>query len=378
MRRKVLFLIESFAGGGAEKVLSTIVNHIDKQKFDITVCVISGGGVYEGDIAKSVRVHSVLKRIDLYKGVGKIWYWIKHHLIYEWLPKKYVYKLFIPKGNDVEVAFVEGYSTLLLASSTNKHAKRIAWVHCDLQSQPWPILQGIYRNKEEEETIYKSYNSVVCVSENVESVMKKYYGLSNTVTIYNPVDVADIRRLASIECDWHVDTLQYNIISVGRLEKVKGFDILIPIVCDARNKGIDVHLWIVGEGSERQNLQSLVKNMGIERSVTFTGFLTNPYSLMSQMDLFVCSSRAEGFSLVILEAMILGLPIVTTNCAGPYELVGDSEYGLLVENIDGIYRGIMSLFDNVNLRKYYHHKSFDRAECFDLKKMIEDIEKVLV
>ena len=77
MRTKALFVIESLEGGGAEKVLSTIVAHIDKQRFDVTVCVITAGGRYDEDVASHVRLHSLLKNPKLYQGVGKIWYWVK-------------------------------------------------------------------------------------------------------------------------------------------------------------------------------------------------------------------------------------------------------------------------------------------------------------
>ena len=111
MKNKILFFIESLGGGGAEKVLSTIVKHIDTQKFDITVCVITAGGKYDEEVRRRVRLCSLLKSSEEYHGLEKILYWLKYHLIYDWLPYRLVYELFIPKGNDLEIAFVEGFAT---------------------------------------------------------------------------------------------------------------------------------------------------------------------------------------------------------------------------------------------------------------------------
>ena len=334
MMRKVLFLIESLGGGGAEKVLATIVKYINKKKFDVTVCVISGGGRYEKEVEREVRLHAILKSPSSYRGAQKIWYWIKYKMIYNWLPERIVYGLFVPKRNDVEVAFVEGFATRLLASSTNKHAKKIAWVHCDLENQPWPISCGVYKDLKEEKMAYGRYDTVACVSKRVEDVMREYYGVSNAITIYNPIDMDRIRDLAFQKCDWQVDTSKYNIVSVGRLEVVKGYDKLVSIVCDIRNVGVDVHLWLIGEGAEGKNLRCLVKDMGMESNVTFTDFLTNPYSLMSQMDFFVFSSKAEGVSLVILEAILLGLPVISMNCGGPRELIYETGGGVLFDSYE--------------------------------------------
>lgn len=369
-RKKILFLIESLGGGGAEKVLSTLIKYIHRERFDITVCVISGGGIYEKEIAEKVRVHRVLKSASSYSGLGKVWYRIKYQMIYHWLPTWLVYQLLIPKGNDVEVAFVEGFATRLLASSTNRQTRKIAWVHCDLQNQPWPILGGVFKSLEEEERAYGKYDSVVCVSKQVECVMKEYYGLSNTMTIYNPIDMHGIRQLASQENEWDVDSSKFNVISVGRLERVKGYDELIPIIGRVRDRCDDIHLWLVGEGTQTASLKGLVKKMGVEDRITFTGFVKNPYSLMSQMDLFVCSSRAEGFSLVIAEAMTLGVPVVSIDCAGPRELITKYGGGTLCASYKELEQEII---------KRYHTKTCqkNRVLSFDATDVISQIEKLL-
>ena len=369
MKHKILFFIESLGGGGAEKVLSTIVKQIDTQRFDVTVCVITAGGTYDEEVAKHVRLLSLLKQPETYRGVGKFWYGLKYHMIYDWLPLSWVYKLFLPQKSDVEIAFVEGFATKLLSFSTNSKSKRIAWVHCDLKNQPWPIQKGIYKSKEEETNVYRRYHKVVCVSKQAEGVMKEYYGLSNTMTIYNPLDSKEISYLARQPIMMNVDTTKFNMISVGRLERVKGFDMLIPIIRNLCENGVNVHLWIVGEGTEEKALKQLVLENGLGNDVTFTGFMKNPYALMSKMNLFICSSRAEGFSLVLAEAMLLGLPVVSMNCAGPRELIRLCGVGTLCDSFERLEQEILKRVDTIPAQE-------DVLTPFDVHSIIPQIENL--
>lgn len=334
MKKRILFLIESLGGGGAEKVLSTLVQHIDKTQFDVSVCAISGGGKYDEIVASHVNLIRIFEDSEDYSGIRKLWYILKYNLIYKFLPAWLVYALFVPKGYDVEVAFVEGFATKVIATSSNKNAKKIAWVHVDLIQRPWPIEHGVFKNLKEEQTAYNKYDKVVCVSRSVDDIMRKAYGLKNTLTIYNPLDRESIISLGEQQSSFEIDKSNYNIVSVGRYTKQKGYDLLLPVIAKVRVAHPNVHLWLIGEGAERTALEQQAAELGIAEHVTFTGFLKNPYALMSKMDLFVCSSRAEGFSLVIAESLILGVPVISMNCSGPNELIGKNECGVLCDTYE--------------------------------------------
>ena len=345
MKRRVLFLIETLGGGGAEKVLSTLVRHLDKERYDVTVFAIIGGGKYAREVADEVSYLSLLDDPATCRGFSRLWYALRYKLVYQWLPTWLVYRLFVPKSFDVEVAFVEGFVTKLLAASSNRRARKIAWVHVDLIQRPWPIELGIFRDLAEERAAYNLYNKVVCVSKSVERVMTESYGLRNTTTIYNPLDVELIRRLGGEAAPFEVDHDKFNLVSVGRFTRQKGYDLLLPIVARLKQTHLNVHLWLIGEGEDEPRLRRQVLELGIDAEVSFTGFLKNPYSLMSKMDLFVCSSRAEGFSLVIAESMILGVPVVSMNCSGPNELIGKNEYGVLCDTYEELETEIGKVMD---------------------------------
>ena len=147
--------------------------------------------------------------------------------------------------------------------------------------------------------------------------------------------------------------------------------------CNKLNKdNIKYELWILGEGWARPKLEELIDKYNLT-NVKLLGFKENPYKYIKQGDLFVCSSINEGFSLVIAEAMILGLPVISTNCSGPNELLNFGEYGYMVENNEeALYKGLKEIISNDEKLKYYKKKSSERVYFFNYKNRISDIERL--
>ena len=375
MKRKVLFLIDSLAGGGAEKVLSVIVKYFDYDKYEITVCPIVDEGIYCDDVKNQVTDY---KPIISYNAsfLSRLWNRIKYKLIYSYLPIDWVYMMFIPKGHDVEVAFCEGFVTKLLAHS-NSRSKKLAWVHTDLKDNPWPIELGIYKDIEEEYRTYSVYDNIICVSPYAQHSFCELYDLKDKLTtIYNPIDVADIRCKVGLRKKKY-DGI-FRLISVGRLVIQKGYDRLLKVIKHLHDEGYPVYLTILGEGAERKTLEYYVEEHDMQSYVSLPGFYENPYQKMSESDLFICSSRAEGFSLVIAEAMVLGIPIVSTNCSGPNELLQGGKYGLLVENSkEGMYKGIKALLDNHSKLNDLGNLSLLGGNMFGVDNTMNSIEKLL-
>ena len=112
-------------------------------------------------------------------------------------------------------------------------------------------------------------------------------------------------------------------------------------------------------------------------NIKLLGFKENPYKYINQDDLFVCSSKNEGFSLVIAEVMILGLPVISTNCSGPNELLNFGEYGFMVENTeDALYEGLKEILNDEEKLKYFIEKSKERINFFNYKERISNIEEL--
>lgn len=337
--KKLLFFIESLSGGGAEKVLVTLLKHIDYNKYHVSLIVLNDVGVnketldlsridYRGIIKPSTNKYKMFVNKIIYK------------LLYNYLPASVVCRLIIPQHEvDIYVSFVEGYCTKIL-SYLPRNKKKIAWVHIDLKTFSWTIEKKIFKNLSKERKAYLKYDKVVCVSYSVEKVMKVYYRLTNTITIYNPLESTGIRELAVRTVSEKIDSSAFNIVSIGRLVYQKGYDLLIPIIARLVQGGHKVKLYLVGEGSDRGLLNTLIHRYDLNNDVFLMGFLTNPYALLKKMDLFVCSSRSEGFSLVIAEALILQIPVISMNCSGPNELLGNNQYGQLCNDYEELYQYI--------------------------------------
>lgn len=371
IKKRIVFFIESFSGGGAERVLLTILRNIDLQRFDVTVLVMCDTGVYSRDFHKlDVNVVSVIgSKIPLFDK-------IKYKLLYQYLPSTLILK-WILKGikADTYIAFIEGYCTKIFASLP-KSFNKIAWVHTDMQSFPWPIEKGIFPNKKEEQKAYHKFNKVIGVSQLASNVMCEHYDVQ-AETIYNPIDEKRIISLAKDGELLKVDKSKFNIVSVGRLTQAKGYDKLLEIISDLVAVNPNIKLYIIGEGEERLALEKQVNQLGISGHVTLTGFMRNPYSLMSKMDLFVCSSRAEGFSLVIAEAMITGLPVVSMDCAGPNELLGYGQYGMICKSYEELSDCIIELSINADKLNALRERSKERVKFFNTQNIIRQIEEIL-
>lgn len=375
MKRKVLFFIESLAGGGAEKVLTTLVQHIDCSKFEVTVCAISGGGKYEEEVKAVANYHPVLNAPESNRGLMKLWYNVKYHLIYDWLPMSWVYRLFVPKGADVEVAFVEGFATKLMAASGNREAKKIAWVHIDLHKFHW--TRSVFKGVAEEARAYNSFDQIVAVSKTAEEAMKQEFKLMVPVrTVYNPIDADEIIRLSKEQIDIPQSN-RVRLVSVGRLNKQKAYDRLLRIIKRLKEEGKACELWLLGEGVDRPLLEQYIRDSSLTDEVKLWGFNSNPYKYLAQCELFVCSSISEGFSTAITEALILGLPVVSTEVSGVSEQLTNGCGIITDNNEEALYQGLKVMLENPEKLEEMRAKAIVRGKAFRIESLMKEIENIL-
>lgn len=375
MRKKVLFVIESLSGGGAEKVLTVLLKHIDKTRFDVTLCTVVEIGVYMDEVKKYVSCTSILGNPNRKTFLGKIWYRFKYKCVYNWLPLKWVYRLFIPQGNDVEVAFVEGFATKLMAASSNRQAKKLAWVHTDLINNHW--IESIYQNITEERLSYQKYDQIIGVSKQVTNSVQKLYHLKNVITCYNPIESDVILKWAGENLSLPSKKESLRLVSVGRFVPQKAFDRLLRVVNRLYKEGFSLELWLLGDGEQRPLLEQYIRDKNLEAIVTLWGFQTNPYPYLQQSDLFVCSSVSEGYSTAVTEALIIGLPVVTTACSGMDELLDNGTYGIITTNDEGaLYEGVKRCFTQSDLLNTYKEQAIQYKNRVTLKQQMSHIEEL--
>lgn len=361
---KILFFIETIEGGGAEKVLRDLVNHMDQNKFDITVQT-----VWPCDASKYLVPGIRYK--SMYKAKSKF-----NDLRYRTeAASGLAYPLHIKDDYDIECAYLEMGSTKIMASSTNKKAKKLAWVHCDLLK----IIDDPEGFATKTARWYSKFDRIICVSKGVkESFDKLFHNRFHSEVLYNVIDDELIRRKA--ECD--VQDINKDegpiVMAIGRLSVPKNYYRLLNAHQRILQGGIPHQLWIIGEGPEREGLERYVEEHGLNATVHIPGFRENPYAYMSRADIIACSSSYEGFSTAITEAVIMGKPIVTTDCYGMREILGDSEFGLITENDDeAFYAGLKKMLEDADLRNKYSKKAAARGKDFSAAELTRATERYL-
>ena len=368
--KSILFFVESLTGGGAEKVLTTLLRHLDSTKYRITLLALVDTGVLRDEIDRKLIEYKAVLRPSSNPLIS-FWNRIVYKLIYKYLPARIVCKGIIPQRNiDLYVAFSEGFATKLLSFTPGP---QIAWIHTDLNKNPWTQDKCIFRSIPEETSAYLRFNKIVCVSASVEKSTVSRFGFSHTCTILNPIEVSEIRTKAASEVQ-DIPGNSFRIVSVGRLVKQKGYDKLIPLIGILRDKQLDISLFLIGEGEEYDNLQKITQEYHLSDRVSFLGYQKNPYALMRHMDLFVCSSRSEGYSLVIAEALVLGLPVISMNCAGPDQLLEGGKYGVLCDDYDDLVRSMEQAITTPGYLNLLREKARSRSRYFDIRETIRRVE----
>ncbi len=332
-KMKVLFLIDTLTGGGAETVLRTLVNHLDPEKFDITVQTVT-----YTDPSAYLKPHIRYRAINR-RNSPVFHLWLRWAAQLGWAYRKYI------RGDYyLEVAFLECGPTKLLAQSMNSKAAKLAWVHCDLEQKQLP--KHYYR-------LYEKFDRVVCVSENVRDSFTRLSGIRADV-LENVIDEEEILE-KSREFIPQKSEL-FTLCAVGRLSREKGFDRLVEAAERLRREGFAFQLQILGDGPERTELERA-------GAAEFLGVQENPYPYMASADAIVIPSRTEGRSTVGVEALILGRPILATDCPGMDTLLGAA--GLLTQNsTEGIYLGMRRLLQDAALRERLSAAAARRGKAF--------------
>ena len=203
----------------------------------------------------------------------------------------------------------------------------------------------------------------------MDGVYKQKFDLENGMVCYNPVDS---HELIKYKKEYQIQD-KLKICCVGRLEDQKGFDRLIKILGKLRLKNYVVDIY--GTGTMKDELDDMIRKYGLEEYVHLKGFHKNIYEAMSNYHLLISPSRAEGFSLVVAEAMCMGIPVLSTDCAGPNELTDYGKYGILVENSDeALENAIQNIFEKKEALYKYHKLSEERSNIFKIENVMKEVE----
>jgi glycosyltransferase involved in cell wall biosynthesis len=364
-KMKILFFIHDLMHGGAEKVLINLVNNMDREKYDMTVMTLFDVGVNKQFLDRDIHYKSVFKKV--FRG---------NSFILKLFSPQLLYKFMVKDKYDMIVSYLEGSSTRILSGCLDDSVKKIAWVH---STETETELVKCYRSKKEAVETYQKFNRIVCVSEEVRSNIYELTGMRNGIEVkYNTNESEKIRKQSHNSVDEMVNNDQIKICGVGKIIPIKGFMRLARIHKQLINEGYHLEIYILGVGEERAKIEAYLKENKIENTFHFLGYRENPYAYVAKCDLFVCSSFAEGFSTAATEALIVGTPVVTTQCAGMRELLGnDNEYGVIVENNEAaLYDGLKDFLDHPDKLAKYKRMAMERGKIFQTENTVREVEKL--
>lgn len=366
--KKVLFLIHDLGPGGAEKVLVNLVNHLDREKFDITVMALFGGGVNEAFLKKDIRLINCHKKA--FRG--------NSHLMKLLTPRQ-LYRRYVKERYDIVVSYLEGPSARIVSGCDDPNAKKVAWIHVQ-QGNPQCACQS-FRSYGEALAAYGAFHRIICVSEAVrEDFLQLLPVTVPTQVLYNTNETEQILHACreNVPQGLFKDG-EIRLVGVGKLLKNKGFQRVIPMVKRLREEGFPAHLYLLGDGPMKEKLEELAAQNGVADAVHFLGYQVNPYAYIAKCDLFVCASYAEGFSTAATEALILGVPVCTVKVAGMQEMLGKhNQYGIVTENEnEALYQGIKRLLGDPALLNHYREQAALRGKEFSTENTVRTVETML-
>lgn len=355
-------MLPSLQGGGAEKVVLNVIEKLDKSKYEPVLFLFVKDGAYLDKIPKSITVKYALEKGNRFTRK----------------PLE-VLKKMVKESKEVDliVSSLELTTTYIsIVAGAIASKPTIGWVHINLDE--FKVAKKL-SHRILLKSLYPLLSGVIAVSngvkESVEKIVPSLRG--KTEVVYNPLPVQEIQKMGNENIIFESNNPM--VLAAGRLTYQKSFGFLIRCHANLIRQGIIHDLVILGDGEEKEELQSLIKKLGVEETVFLMGFQENPYSWIGKADVFVLSSRFEGFGMVIGEAMALGVPVVSTDCpSGPVELLNNGEYGILVEsqNKEEMCNAIKNMLNDKDVRKLYQLKGLERVEHFDESNIIPQLEEI--
>ena len=353
MKKNILFVVDNLKMGGVTKVLINMLKSLDNSDYNIDLLVLHYYKDMLIDLPDNIKIikgskyfHIVdqnLKSLLVNKDIKNIFrkccfsFNIKTNIIKRKIKKDRLKN--IKKQDDVEIAFGDGFPYLY--TSYGNSIKKIAWMHSDVAVRDYSARY--YKNIK---NALSKMDLCIAVSDKVATSYKNRYNIATVEVIPNIIDDYEIIKKSKLAPEVSFDKNQLNFISVGRLDYSKNYLMLLNVAKHLIDDGYKFKVYIVGDGEENVTLQKAIINLKMEKHFILLGRKDNPYPYVKNSDLFLLSSRYEGLPTVIIEALILHIPCISTEVAGIYEILNNS-FGVITKNTENdFYLNLKHLLDN--------------------------------
>ena len=380
--KKILFVVDEKKMGGVSVLLSDILNNIILKNKEIDIMVLHNSGNYLDDLPKGINLiygtsffdiidlsfKEVLKSkniIKIYKKLRLV-FLMKTGLIKNKIIKER--KKCINKRYDVEIAFKDGFCAIFTAYGDSK--KKYHWLHTD-----YSMYDCTANYKKLFVDVFSKFDNIIAISKSVAKKFNEKYEFKKMKVIYNLINTEKIIE-KSKEFNIENENDKINFISVGRFHNMKGYDRLIDVFGKLNKESMldNVTLRLIGDGPDFDLIKTKIKENDLNGKVILEGLKKNPFPYVKSSDVFLMCSRYEPFGLVILEAMVLNVPVLSTEVASINEIM-DKKYGMIVENSEeGLYNGIKRIIEDKNiLAKYKKELNKYKYPIDDIILMIEKL-----
>ncbi|TCN22201.1 glycosyltransferase [Mesobacillus foraminis] len=380
--KKVLFMLSSMNVGGVEKSFLSLLSTFPKNQYKVTLLLLEKKGDFLELIPNWVKIEEVewytsIKPIIMQSPHQTVKGYLKNlqpqrvpgfitaYLLSKYLDDRYTYYEHVIKNipnnktiYDIAISY-QGPTDIIDFYIANKveARKKISWVHFDVSKY--------YINKNLYLKLYSKFDQLNVVSKLArKELINLFPSISNKVKVFpNIVETRVIQSMSKEIIEFDDNYKGIKILTVGRLSVEKGQDFAILALSKLRKLGYDVRWYCIGEGKYREQLEVMVKEHNLEKEFVLLGSTSNPYPYIAKADIYVQTSRHEGYCLTLAEAKCLAKPIVTTNFIGAYEQIRDGENGFIVQmNDKEIYRGVKNLIDNSEIRRKFSENLSKKGE----------------
>lgn len=368
-KESILFVIDSLHCAGAEKSLTTLLSLLNYSKYDVDLQLFGYGGALEELVPKEVNIlkpmeyikfsslstkNAVIKslknmnfkmlssrlkfslaiRKDNYSNAQKARvYWKKVSNVIEKNNKEY----------DIAISYAQGVPTFYVAEKVCAK-KKLAWVNVSYKLED--------EDRIFQEQFYDKYNKIVAVSDSAKNIfLETFPKYTDKLEIIYDINDADfIKKMSDQGQSYNDNYTGLRILTIGRLANQKGYDMALEACKILKEKGIEFKWYSLGIGPLKEEIEKYINENNLENNFKLLGVKSNPYPFIKDCDIYVQTSRFEGFGIAIAEARMLNKPVVTTRFDAVYNQMKDRKNGLVVDmNSQGIVNGILELINNKEL-----------------------------